>query len=130
MSYELGRLLKRRRIAGTAEGKVTLWDVLVDQYKGDDTGQGKVSFFFLNEADADRRIDKRTGTDTSGIAGDFIFALPADNVDELAFIRCRNLEQLAPQQDDFAIKVLCRADIGGCRMVRPLSVHMMLFGLT
>lgn len=130
MPHSLIRLMRSRFLEGTASGVVSLWDRLRALYSGDDSGQGKVEFKGLNPLDANRRINPVTGTDTSGISGDFLVAVPADDKDSLAFIRARSFTQRPPQEVDFNIKILTHGNIGGVKMVYPLSCHVMFFGTT
>lgn len=130
MPHSLIRLCRNRKIAGTADAKVSLWDVIKDTYKGDDTGQGKVTFKGLNEADASRRLHPKSNTDESGIVGDFMLALPPANIDELCFVRARPYTQRAPQERDMVMHHMTHSKIGGCKMQVPTSCHMLRFGTT
>lgn len=130
MPHSLIRLMRSRFLTATASGTVTLWDRLLSLYSGDAAGQGKVEFVGLNACDGARRANPNTGTDTSGIAGDFMIALPAPDVEELCFIRARSFTQRPPQETDFTVRIATHSNIGGVKMVRPLSVHMMTFGTT
>lgn len=124
MPHSLIRKLRMLYIAGTADGSVSYWDRLQKLYAGDDSGQGKVEFRGLNECLASRR----QSPDPFPFGGDIMFALPAPNVDELAFIRARPLTQRPPAESDFKVKVPSHAKIGGLKAVRPLAVHVMCFG--
>lgn len=124
MPFGLIRKLRSLYIASTDSGAVSYWDRLLKLYAGDDSGQGKVTFKGLNECQSSRR----PSTDPFPYGGDFMFALPAPNVDELAFVRARNLTQRPPQEQDFKVKIASHAKIGGVKVVRPLAVHVMCFG--
>lgn len=128
MPFAFIREMRKRFVAATASGTISLWDKLKALYSGDDSGQGKVTFAGLNMCEAARRLNPATGTDTSGISGDVMLALPADDVDALCFIESRGYTQLPPQEENFKIKVLTHAKIGGVKCVRPLSAAMMVFG--
>jgi hypothetical protein len=120
-------MIRRMRalfIAGTDGGTVTYWDRLLKLFSGDDSGQSKVTWHGLNECQASRRASP----EPFPFGGDLMFAVPADNVDELAFIRARGLTQRPPQEEDFKVKVPSHAKIGGVKVVRPLAVHIVCFG--
>jgi hypothetical protein len=118
------RKLRALYISSTGDGAVSFWDRLLKLYSGDDSGQGKVSFHGLNECQSARRATP----DPFPFLGDFMFAIPAANADELAFIRARNLTQRPPQEQDFKVKIVSHAKIGGVKVVRPLAVHILCFG--
>jgi hypothetical protein len=123
--------MRSRFIASTAAGTFTLWDRLKAMYSGDDAGQPRVSFKPAMFCEAANRLNPNTGTDTSNISGDFVLALPAKNAAELCFIRARPFTMRPPREvGDFTIKHVAHAKIGGCKMVRPLSLHMMVYGTT
>lgn len=124
MPFGMIRKLRSLYIASTADGVVSYWDRLLKLYAGDDSGQGKVSFRGLNECQASRR----PSTDPFPFGGDIMFALPAANSDELAFIRARGLTQRPPETEGLKVKVWSHAKIGGVKVVRPTSVHIMCFG--
>lgn len=130
MPHSLIRLMRTRFLDATAEGKQTLWDRLKGLYSGDDSGQGKVTFKGANFCSASRRKDPRTGTDTSGISGDFLLALPPQNADELCFIRARPFTMRPPEEKGFSVQHLAHGKIGGCKMVQPLSCAMLIYGTT
>lgn len=124
MPFGMIRKLRSLFIGSTDSGTISYWDRLLKLYSGDDSGQGKVSFRGLNECQASRR----PSPDPFPYGGDLMFALPAPNADELAFVRARNLTQRPPQEQDFKVKVVSHAKIGGVKVVRPLAVHIMCFG--
>jgi hypothetical protein len=124
MPFGMIRRLRSLYIGSTADGAVSFWDRLLKLYSGDDTGQGKVSFRGLNECQASRRPTP----DPFPFGGDLMFALPAANSDELAFIRARGLTQRPPQEQDFKVKIVSHAKIGGVKVVRPLAAHIVVFG--
>jgi hypothetical protein len=120
--------LAKRKLLGESSGLLTsLWDWIVDQHKGDESGTGKVTFKILNECEAAYRRNPETNTDTSGISGDFLFARPAEDKRMDAFMRSRRFTQRPPQQIDFAVKHLCHAKVGGFRTERPLAFAMLVF---
>lgn len=122
--FGMMRRMRTLYIAGTDGGTVTYWDRLLKLFSGDDTGQSKVTWHGLNECQASRRASP----EPFPFGGDLMFALPADNVDELAFIRARGLTQRPPQEVDFKVKIVSHAKIGGVKVVRPLAVHIVCFG--
>lgn len=130
LPHSLMRRMRTLYVAGTATGMVTAWDKLKDMFKGDDSGQGKVTFKAALFCDASRRKNPATGTDTSNLAGDFLLALPPSNATELAFIRARPFTARPPEEDGFSVKHRWHAKIGGCKMVQPLSLHLMTYGTT
>lgn len=131
LPWSLIRLMRTKFIdAGGSDPKFTLWDRLKAMYSGDDSGQGKVAFKGANFCSAARRKNPDTNTDTSNISGDFLLALPTPNVAELAFIRARPFTMRPPKEEDFSVKHLAHAKIGGTKMVRPLSCGMMVYGTT
>jgi hypothetical protein len=111
-------------VSSADSGTVSYWDRLLKLFAGDDSGQGKVEFKGLNECQANRR----GATDPFPFGGDLMFAIPAPNVDELSFVRARGLTQRPPQEQDFKVKIVSHAKIGGIKVVRPLAVHIMCFG--
>lgn len=126
------RLMRSRFIdAGGSAPQYTLWDRVKDMFKGDDAGQSKVTFKGVEWCTAAGRLHPKTGTDTSGISGDFMLALPAQNAAELCFIRARPFTMRQPREiGDFSTKHLAHAKIGGTKMVYPLSCNMLVFGTT
>jgi len=129
MPPSLFRLLRDTRL-GAGDGFASVLDWMRKRYEGDETGQGKVEFRMLNECDGARRLNPVTGTDDSGLSGDFLLALPPENTEELAFIRTRAFTQRPPQEIDLVLHHLTHSKIGGCKMQQPLSVHRMDFGTT
>lgn len=130
MTLEMMQICKNRLISNTATGTVTLWDVIKSQYSGDDTGQKKISFEILNECDADMRLNPKTMTDTSGVSGDFLLALPPVDSESACFIRSRPFSQLPPEAEGFKVKIMTHSKAGGCKLLYPTSVHRMDFGTT
>lgn len=124
LPFGMIRKLRSLFISSTADGSVSYWDRLLKLFAGDDSGQGKITFKGLNEAQASRRPTP----DPLPFGGDFMIALPAPNPNELAFVRARNLTQRPPQEQDFKVKIVSHAKIGGVKVVRPLAVHVMYFG--
>lgn len=129
MPPSLFRELRNRRL-GAGDGFASVLDWMRERYKGDDTGQGKVEFRMLNECDASRRLHPKTGTDDSGLVGDFLLALPPENTEELSFIRARPFTQRPPQERDMVMHHMTHSKIGGCKCQIPLAVHRLDFGLT
>lgn len=119
----------RDRRLGAGDGFASLWDLIVDRYKGDDSGQGKVSFRMLNECDSALRRHPKTGADDSGIPGDFILAMASMSKDEAAFIRARPFTQLPPEKTGFVTQNFSHAKIGGCKLQLPLAVHRLDFAV-
>lgn len=130
MPAKLIRLCRNRRLATTDGSMTSLWSYIKDLYSGDDSGQGKVTFKQLNECDGARRLHPKSNTDTSGLSGDFLLALPAENMDELAFIRARPFTQRPPEEHRLKMLHLTHSKIGGCKVQYPLSVHRLDFGTT
>ena len=129
MSLKDAQILRRRRL-GAGDGTLTLWDFVQTLWKGDDTGQPKVSFRVLNECDPTYRVQPGVGSDTSGITGRFLLAIPAANKSKLAFIRARPFTQRPPQERDFVLYHTTHEKIGGCKCQVPLAVHRMDFRAT
>lgn len=126
---ELAQIMRRARL-GSGDGLLTLWDWVQDTYKGDDTGQGKITFKVLNECTASWRADPRSGdaaTDNSGIGGDFMLAIPGVDKEELCFIRARPYTQRPPQERDFNMYHPTHSKIGGCKVTCPTAVHRVDF---
>jgi hypothetical protein len=122
--------LKNRRL-GAGDGFASVWDWMRVRYEGADaTGQPKVEFHVLNECTAANRLDPKTGTDTSGMVGDFLLAIPADDKDSLAFIRARPYTQRPPQELKLKMVHQTHSKIGGVKMQQPLALHRLDFGLT
>jgi len=130
MPLSLVQEAKSRYISATASGNVTVWDRMLARYSGDETGQMRVEFKILNECAAAFRVDPKTGTDTSGLEGDFMMALPAADASMLAFVQARPFSQRPPQEEDLKIKTLTHEKIGGCRCQIPQAVSVMRFGTT
>lgn len=138
------RTLRSQFIASTASGMVTVWDRIKEAFKGDDSGQGKVSFKGMLVAEGARRIDPRTvlgnpglgpltgsGSDTSGIAGNFMLALPPKDSESLAFVRARPYTTMPPREvDSFNTRYETHSKIGGVKILEPLSVHRLDYGTT
>lgn len=120
----------KNRILGTGDGGISLWDWVKRQYSGDDSGQGKVEFKILNECTAANRVNPEQLSDTSGIVGDFMIALPANDKKKDAFFRSRPFTVEPPQRHGFNLSHYTRSRIGGFRTSRPLAFHIMYFGLT
>jgi hypothetical protein len=130
-----------RYIAATATGTVTLWDQIVDAWKGDPvTGQGKVTFHTWQMLDADERIDPVSvtsedgsgGTDTSGISGDCILGCPAMDADMDAFVLAYPFSQEPPLPDPESFRIFTKTHerMGGARVQRPKAYVLMRFGTT
>lgn len=115
---------------GAGDGFASVLDWMENRFKGDASGAGKVSFKIMNECQGTLRRDPLTGTDTSGISGDFLLAYPSADKSELSFIRARPFTQRPPQEQDFVVKNLSHSKIGGCKCQIPLAVHRLDFGLT
>ncbi len=128
MSRAMYHRLRSLRL-GSGDGFASCLGLLEDRYKGDASGQGKVTFHILNECDADLRKDPRpgAGTDTSGLTGDFALALPAAPKDEMCFVRARNYTQKPPQEERFKMLHLTHSKIGGFKCQIPTAVHLMAF---
>jgi hypothetical protein len=130
ISLELQQECLGRFVSATASGTVTLWDKILAAYRGDDTGQGQVTFMILNECGAGLRSDPTDpgGADTSGLDGDFLLAMPADDVEEHAFVSARPFSQMAPQEEKFKINTLTHERIGFVKLQRPTWFVRMDFG--
>ena len=115
---------------GAGDGFASVLEWMKNRFQGDESGQGKVSFKILNQCSGSLRRNPNTGTDTSGISGDFVIALPQASKDELAFVRARPFTQLPPEAEGFKVRNLSHSKIGGCKMQIPLAVHRLDFGLT
>lgn len=140
------RTLRNIFIASTATGMVTAWDRIVEAFSGDETGQGKVTFKMMHYADAARRIDPRTvkgnpslgpltgsGSDTSGMSGNFLLATPPQDKEEAAFIRARPYTTKPPRDDPFgSFNTIfdTHSKIGGCKLTQPKAIHRLDYGLT
>jgi len=122
------RLLRDRRL-GAGDGFASLLDLLKNRYSGDESGQGKVEFRILNECESTRRVNPVTGTDTSGITGNFLLAIPNADKDELAFIRARPFTQRPPQERDLVMHHMTHSKIGGCKCQVPTAVHRFDFAV-
>lgn len=134
MSRVMMQRLRDLRL-GAGDGFASIYDLLKDRYKGDDTGQGKVTFKMLREAAADERTNpvpvNGVQSDTSGIAGDFAFAIAGGlTKDDAAFIRSRPFTQVPPQEEAFKIRNLSHSKIGGAKVTQPLAFHRLDFGVT
>lgn len=127
LPHKLIRKLRDTRL-GAGDGFASVLELLKERYKGDETGQGKVTFKGMIECDADRRKNPETGTDTSGIVGDFLLVLPQEDKEELSFLRARAFTQMPPQEEDFNMKHLNHSKIGGCKCQIPKAVHRYDFG--
>lgn len=138
------RTYRSTYFAGSGADRETVWERILATFKGDDSGQGKVTFKALFYADSTRRLDPRTvkgnpslgpltgsGSDTSGIAGNFMLACPPKNAEEAAFIRARPYTTRPPRQpDDFNTVFSTFSKIGGVKMLTPLAFHRLDFGTT
>ena len=144
MPHSHMRTLRSQFIASTDSGMVTVWDRIKTAFAGDDTGQGKVTFKPMYYADSARRLDPRTvlgnpslgpltgsGSDTSGLSGNFMLALPPSNKDEAAFIRARPYTTEPPRDvDAFNTVFETHSKIGGCKLTQPKAIHRLDYGLT
>jgi hypothetical protein len=131
LPHDLLRRMRDLRISTGGDGYASVLGWMQDRFSGDPvTGQGRVEFRSLLMADADRRLDPRTGTNTSGISGDFAIVLPKASSDELCFLRARPFTQLAPQDEDFSMKYLTHSKIGGVKCQIPLAVTRFDFTTT
>ena len=144
MPHSHMRTLRSQFIASTDSGMVTVWDRIKTAFAGDDSGQGKVTFKPMYYADSARRIDPRTvlgnpslgplagsGSDTSGLSGNFMLALPPSNKDEACFIRARPYTTEPPRDvDAFNTVFETHSKIGGCKLTQPKAVHRLDYGLT
>lgn len=142
LPHSMIRTLRSQYIASTATGFVTAWDRIVEALSGDDSGQGKITLKPMFYADASRRLDPRTvkgaaslgplsgsGSDTSGLSGNFMLATPPPNKDEAAFIRARPYTTRPPREmDDFNTVFATHSKIGGCKLVQPRAIHRLDFG--
>lgn len=131
MPLSLHQILVKTRL-GAGDGFASLLGLIEDRYgKPQSSGQPKVEFRVLNECEASMRKNPKTNTDTSGITGDFLLAVPGNaSLDELAFIRARPFTTKPPQERDFDLHHLTHSKVGGCKCTIPLGVHRMDFGLT
>lgn len=123
------RLCRSREYSTPNGGTVSLWERIVDIYKGDDSGQGKVTFRMMNECDGTRRTDPWNGGDTSGLNGDVWLAKPANDVEIGCFIRARPYTQRPPEQHGFSMKHDTHSRIGGAKIQEPLAFHVMRFAV-
>lgn len=130
LPHSLIRECKNRTYTTPNGGVISLWEHIKALYSGDDSGQGKVSFHGMLECDASRRVNPETGTDTSGISGDFIIACPAKDPDVGCFMRMRPFTQRPPQEVDFNLKHLSHSKVGGARIQEPLAFGILTFGTT
>jgi hypothetical protein len=138
------RVLRNQYIDATASGMVSVWSRIVDRYKGDDTGQGKITFKLMHYADSRRRLDPRTvkgnpslgplagsGSDTSGLSGNFMFAMPPQDKEELSFIRAMPYKTLPPREvDHFNTSFATISKVGGVKIKVPRAVKRLDYGLT
>ena len=115
---------------GAGDGFASVLGWMESRFSGDASGQGKIEFRILNSCSGSLRRNPKTGTDTSGISGDFLLAIPKASKERLSFIRARPFTQLPPEQKGFSVRNLSHSKIGGCRMQIPLAVHRLDFGLT
>lgn len=122
------RFLRNRRL-GAGDGFASLLQLLQDRYKGDESGQGKVTFGTMLECAAVSRVNPKTGVDDSGITGDFMICLPPDNADELSFIRARPYTQRPPETRDLVMHHTTHSKIGGCKCQIPAAVHRLNFAV-
>lgn len=127
MPPSLLRLLRDRRL-GAGDGFASLLDLIKDRYGGDDTGQGKVEFRQLRECAAVNRSNPETGSDDSGITGDFLLILPEASTDEASFVRARKFTQRPPEERDMKLIHNTHSKIGGCKLQIPTAVHRFDFG--
>lgn len=127
MSFEHWQEITSRRL-DQVTGFANLMDYLQARFAGDASGQGKVEFKILRECKESWRSNPETRTDTSGITGDFMLAMPAPNKDLWSFIQARPFTQRPPQETDFQLKHLTHSKIGGCKLVEPLAIARIQFG--
>lgn len=120
-------LCMNRRL-GAGDGLLSLWQYLVDRHKGDETGQGKVSFRVLNYCDPLFRRHPKYNDDRSGISGEFMFAVSKLDKDEAHFKRARSYTQLPPERKGFNTFHQSHSKIGGAVIKRPLAFHRFDFG--
>lgn len=128
MPLSMMQVLRNKRL-GAGDGTQTLYDWMKARYSGDDTGQGAVKFVVLNECASTLRRNPETGSDTSGIPGDFLLAIPSASKDELAFIQARPFTQRPPQETGFKMHHMTHSKVGGCKCSIPLAVHRMDFAV-
>lgn len=129
LSLGMYHVLKDRKVSTGDSSFASVMDWMIDRYKGDDSGQGKVSFKILNPCSAEWRVDPRTGTDTSGISGEFMFAVAGGlSKEDAHFIRSRPYTKLPPQEKDFNTRHVSHSKIGGVVNRVPLAFHRLDYG--
>lgn len=118
--------LRRRRL-GAGDADMSVWDYIRNNFGTAEGETPGVEFRVLNECDADFRQEPVTQADQSGITGKFWLAIPAPNVENLAFIRARPYTQRPPQETDLKLSHITHSKIGGCKVQIPLAVHRLDF---
>lgn len=119
MSYADKSVLTRRR-DGTGADSITLWALIQQMYPD-------VEFDTLNECDAAKRLNPKTGTNDSSLSGRCWIAVPDLPVDECGFVMSRPFTQRSPQEQDLKISTITHSKIGGFKCLQPLGVVRMDF---
>ncbi|MEC9048864.1 MAG: major capsid family protein [Planctomycetota bacterium] len=119
MPYHDISVLKRRRV-GAGDGSLTIWQLIQDLYPD-------VQFMSLPECDDAKRVDPKTGTNTSSISGQCWIALPDLPADECGFVMVEPFTQRPPQEHDLKITTATHSKFGGFKCVQPLGVVRMDF---
>lgn len=119
MSYADVSYLKRKR-EDTGSNSRTLWSIIQEMYSD-------VEFDTLNECDASKRLNPKTGVNDSGLSGRCWIAVPDLPADECGFVFPRPFTQRAPQEKDLSIETITLSTIGGFKCVQPMGVVRMDF---
>lgn len=130
MSLDRWLFLRNKTLSTSLTGFSSMLDLVRDRFKGDDSGQMAVEFKILNECDPAYRLHPKLETDTSGIDGHFMLAIPKAPKDELNFVRARPYTTRPPREEDFKTIYPTHSKVGGCICKIPRAVHVMHFGLT
>ena len=112
-------VMKRKRV-GAGDGVLTIWQMVQSLYPD-------VEFDTLPECEESKRVDPRTGTNTSNLTGRCWIAVPDLPADECGFVFPRPFTQRAPQEIDLKIRTITHSKIGGFKCTQPLGVVRMDF---
>lgn len=124
MSQRLQQILINKVVKDTY-GVNNLWKFVTEKYSPTGAGVEQVVFEVLVEAQAEWRRDPITNTDTSGIVGDFLLAMPEVDKELAAFVRAQPYTTHQPEKRGFDLVHQAHSTIGGARIAEPLAFTRM-----
>jgi len=109
-------VMKHRRASTSGgDGTLTVWQLVQSLYSD-------IEFDVLPECDSAKRLDPRTGTNTSNLSGRCWIAVPDAPADQCGFVLSRPFTQRPPQADRLKVTTITHSKIGGFKCIVPLGV--------